>query len=58
VFFGLDAIGDDLSVPFAADAVNTLPLDAICRVVEINILETLGETDLPAPLKPHKHVLT
>jgi putative membrane protein len=58
VFFGLDAIGDDLSTPYAADAVNTLPFDAISRVVEINILETLGETDLPAPLKPKKDVLT
>jgi putative membrane protein len=58
VFFGLDAIGDELSTPFAADAANTLPLDAICREVEINILETLGETDLPAPLKPRKHILT
>jgi ion channel-forming bestrophin family protein len=58
VFFGLDAIGDDLSTPFATDSANTLPLDAISRTAEIDILETLGETNLPLQLKAHKHVLT
>jgi ion channel-forming bestrophin family protein len=58
VFFGLDAIGDDLSTPFATDSANTLPLDAISRTAEIDILETLGETNLPPRVKPHKHVLT
>jgi putative membrane protein len=56
-FFGLDAIGDELSSPFANSA-NTMPLDAMARVVEINILESLGEKDLPEPLKPKNFVLT
>ena len=56
-FFGLDAIGDELSSPFA-DSTNTMPLDAMARVVEINILESLGEKDLPESLKPKNFVLT
>ncbi|HEY3262859.1 MAG TPA: bestrophin family ion channel [Pseudonocardiaceae bacterium] len=55
-FFGLDAIGDELSMPFMS--AHGLPLDAMSRVVEINILESLGETDLPAPLQPKRYVLT
>ena len=56
-FFGLDAIGDELSSPFV-NSTNVMPLDAIARIVEINILESLGETDLPEPLKPKNFVLT
>lgn len=57
-FFGLDAIGDALANPYAADSANTMPLDAVARTVEINILEALGETDVPAPLTPTNYVLT
>ena len=56
-FFGLDAIGDELATPFA-ESTNTMPLDAIARVVEINVLESLGEQDLPEPLRPNNFVLT
>lgn len=56
-FFGLDAIGDELASPFA-DSSNTMPLDATARVVEINVLESLGEPTLPEPLKPTDFVLT
>lgn len=56
-FFGVDAIGDELASPFANSA-NTMPLDAMARVVEINILESLGEKDLPEPLKPKNFILT
>jgi predicted membrane chloride channel (bestrophin family) len=37
---------------------NCLPADAMARVVEINILESLGETDLPEPLKAKDFILT
>jgi putative membrane protein len=56
-FFGLDAIGDELATPFA-DTLNTMPLSAMARTVEINILESLGETDLPEPVRPKDFVLT
>ena len=39
-------------------AANHLPLDAICRDVEIHLREALGETDLPAALQPVGYRLT
>jgi putative membrane protein len=56
-FFGLDALGDEIEEPFGL-AANHLPLDALCREIEINLLEALGEAQLPAPLRPVQSVLT
>ncbi len=50
-FFGLDAIGDEVEQPFELDP-NDLPLEAICRTIEINLLEMLGQDDVPQPLEP------
>ncbi len=55
-FFGLDAIGDDVAQPFEKDE-NDLPLDAISRNIEINLLQLLGEEDLPEPIQPVDGVL-
>jgi putative membrane protein len=55
-FFGLDELGDELEEPFGL-AENDLPLKAMARLIEISLLETLGETELPAPLLPEKYVL-
>ncbi|MES1964755.1 hypothetical protein M0N77_05330 [Psychrobacter sp. AH5] len=48
-FFGLDALSEEITDPFGIEA-NHLPLTAISRTIEINLLEALGETDLPAEL--------
>jgi putative membrane protein len=56
-FFGLDALGDELEEPFAA-AANGLPLDALVRTVEREMLFALGETSLPPELKPRSFLLT
>jgi putative membrane protein len=55
-FFGLDALGDELEEPFGLSE-NDLPLDAIVRTVEIDLLEALGEKDLPPPLVPVNYLL-
>ncbi len=55
-FFGLDALGDELEDPFGLTQ-NDLPLQAMARVIEIDLRDALGETDLPAPLAPVRHVL-
>ena len=55
-FFGLDALGDEIEEPFGTRP-NDLPLDAICRTIEINLRESLGETNLPAPLQPVNYCL-
>ena len=56
-FFGLDALGDEIEEPFGL-AGNDLPLDAICRTLEINLRESLGEIELPAPLPAIAYCLT
>jgi ion channel-forming bestrophin family protein len=50
-FFGLDALGDEIEDPFGL-ADNHLPLDALCREIEISLRDTLGEAALPPPLAP------
>lgn len=47
-FFGLDALGDQISDPFDTQP-NDLPLNALCRTLEISVLELLEE---PAPAPP------
>jgi putative membrane protein len=55
-FFGLDALGDEIEEPFGI-APNDLPIGAMCRTIEINLREALGEQDLPAPSRPDDYVL-
>lgn len=55
-FFGLDALGDQIENPFDR-LPNDLPLDAMCRTIEIGLGELLGERELPAPLQPVDGVL-
>ena len=50
-FFGLDQLGDEIENPFGV-AMNHLPLEALCRTIEINLLEALGEVELPAAIEP------
>lgn len=55
-FFGLDALGDELEEPFGR-ADNDLPLDALVRGLEIDLLEALGVQPLQPPLQPRGYVL-
>jgi ion channel-forming bestrophin family protein len=50
-FLGLDAVGDELEEPFGTD-VNDLPLSQLSRMIEVNLRQMLGETDLPAMIVP------
>ncbi|WNG37431.1 bestrophin [Archangium violaceum] len=54
-FFGLDRLSDELEEPFG-DAPNDLPLLALARTGEINLLEALGEPQ-PEPLRPRDFIL-
>ena len=51
MFLGVLAIGDDLVDPFA-NTVHDLPLSAMCRTIEIDLLQSIGD---PAP-EPAKAV--
>ncbi|MCS3450201.1 MULTISPECIES: bestrophin family protein [Bradyrhizobium] len=55
-FFGLDALGHQLEDPFGLEP-NALPLDAMRRMIEREILFLLGERDLPAPIEARDNVL-
>lgn len=55
-FFGLDAMSSQLERPFGPQP-NALPIEALARIIEINLREALGETDLPAMPQPADHVL-
>ncbi len=55
-FFGLEALGHQLEDPFGQEP-NALPLDALRRTVEREMLALSGETELPEPLRPVKYRL-
>lgn len=56
-FFGLDALGDEIEEPFGLET-NDLPLDTLCRAIEIQVREALGDTGLPSALEPVNFQLT
>ena len=56
-FFGLDELGAELEEPFGLEP-NDLPLDAMCRAIEIDLRSALGDDDLPPPLEPVDYCLT
>lgn len=55
-FFGLDALGDQIEDPFGTEP-NDLPIDAMVRVIERDMLGALGESDLPPVLEPVDGIL-
>ncbi|MEG8033051.1 bestrophin family ion channel [Sphingomonas aurantiaca] len=55
MFLAVLQIGDDLVDPFA-DTIHDVPLNAMCRTIEIDLLQAIGDP-APEPLKPDKGVL-
>lgn len=56
MFYQIFILGKVLSNPF--DNIKTdVALDAICRTIEIDLLEITNDRDVPKPLKPVKGVL-
>lgn len=55
-FFGLDALGDEIEEPFG-NLPNDLAMDAICRGIEINLRDSLGEVHGLTSLKPVNYCL-
>lgn len=50
-FLGLDAVGDEIEEPFGTD-LNDLPLTTLARMIEVNLRQRLGESDLPPLIEP------
>lgn len=55
-FFGLDALGDEIEEPFGSSP-NDLALDAICRGIEINLRDAIGDKHELTPLRPVNYCL-
>ena len=55
MFLAVLRIGDDLTDPFA-DTVHDVPMTAMCRTIEIDLLQAIGDP-APEPHKPVKGVL-
>lgn len=55
-FLELDAIGDEIDNPFGLQP-NDLPLAAISRNIEINLLELINNPDRPEPIRPTDDIL-
>ncbi len=55
MFLAVLQIGDDLVDPFA-NTVHDVPLTAMCRTIEIDLLQSIGD-DAPGPMTPEKGVL-
>lgn len=56
IFMTMEQIGETSENPFDNGAADT-PISTICRNIEIDILELLGETDLPPKIEPFKGVM-
>ncbi len=57
IFTTMERIGEASESPFEGSA-NDVPITAISRTIEIDLLEMFGTTDIPTPLKPHNNILT
>jgi len=53
-FISIDALAEELEDPFGT-ADNDLPLNAMCNIIEINLLEMNGVQPLPARLQPDEN---
>lgn len=55
-FYGLDAMGEEIEEPFSREQ-HCVPLEALCRTIEVNLRQGLGEQEVPEMLQPVDGVL-
>jgi putative membrane protein len=56
VFLALENIGRDLEHPFD-NSIHDIATTSLCRTIEINLKQSLGEADVPGPLEPVRGIL-
>jgi putative membrane protein len=56
IYVVMELVGDYSENPFEGLS-NDVPMLSICRNIEIDLLQQLGETDLPIAIQPIKNVL-
>lgn len=55
-FFGLDDIGDEIESPFGTEPQH-LPLTALCRTIEVNLLQSIDADEVPEMMMPVAGIL-
>jgi ion channel-forming bestrophin family protein len=56
IFYIMEVVGDRSENPFE-NAVNDIPMTAICRTIEIDLREMLGEQNIPGRIYPVKNII-
>jgi ion channel-forming bestrophin family protein len=56
MYTSLDRVGESTENPFEGNA-NDVPISQMCRAVEVDLREMLGETDLPPLLQPQNSIV-
>ncbi|MNL08571.1 Bestrophin, RFP-TM, chloride channel [compost metagenome] len=56
IYVVMELIGDYSENPFEGLGTD-IPMLSICRTIEIDLLQMLGETDLPQPIQPVNNIL-
>ena len=56
IFYMMENISDSMEDPFEG-GINDMPLNAMVRTIEIDMLESLQDSDIPNPIEPIDDVL-
>jgi putative membrane protein len=56
MYTSLEQVGESTENPFEGSA-NDVPISQLCRNIEIDLREMLGEKELPPPIKPQNDIL-
>ena len=56
MFYTMDVVGDTSEDPFQ-NFINDVPMTALCRTIEIDLRQMLGESDIPPKITPVNDVL-
>ena len=56
IFFTMESVGDASEDPFE-NFINDIPMTALCRTIEIDLRQMLGEQELPDPIQAENDIL-
>lgn len=56
LFIAIDSIGSNIEDPFES-GIHDVPMTSLCRTIEINLREMLGEKEIPTPIEPRHGIL-
>jgi putative membrane protein len=56
IFYTMEVVGDTSENPFE-NAINDVPMTAICRNIEIDLLQMIKATDVPGKIKAENNIL-